>query len=365
MSIRVLHIVLWLSTLLAMASATFVAVRSFSAPEPYTVTELTVLDQAARLARHEAPYVEPAAKGQPALLPGFTVVVSMLVTAVGAQPWLPRAVALVSILVLGCLIAFIVRSETRSTTLGVAGAGLMVAAFGTLAGPPGSVGPEALMLIFMIAGCLALRDVPGALGAVFGAVMFSAAALTHPQGAAFAWGAFFFVVLERRQRALPFTLGMAVFGGGTYVLLSYGLGPWFNFNAWDLPIQSLTFGPARLLSFIGGQVLGTLGLLTLAALLSFALPSRPWKGTSGLWMCMAIAAVGGGALAIQNATPDTLVTLSTIVTLAMVGPIALQGLTRHLSAWPDSSRLGGQRVMLIVLTLQFVTIAARLSLVWY
>jgi hypothetical protein len=80
---------------------------------------------------------------------------------------------------------------------------------------------------------------------------------------------------------------------------------------------------------------------------------------------MAIAAIGGGALANQNATPDTIVPLSTVVTLSMVGPIALQGLTRHLASWPDSSRVSGQRVMLIVLALQFVTLAARLSLIWY
>ena len=45
----------------------------------------------------------------------------------------------------------------------------------------------------------------------------------------------------------------------------------------------------------------------------------------------------------------------------VLGPISMQKITRHLSAWPGSTRLGGEGVVLAGLSLQFFMFFSRLS----
>ncbi|MEO5616197.1 MAG: hypothetical protein ABIS67_00350, partial [Candidatus Eisenbacteria bacterium] len=72
----------------------------------------------------------------------------------------------------------------------------------------------------------------------------------------------------------------------------------------------------------------------------------------------AIAVVAGALLATQNARISARDLLPALVALAIVGPISAQRVTQHLAAWPGSSRLGGQAVVMAALVLQFVMLLA-------
>jgi hypothetical protein len=361
MSTRILNALLWMAAAAALTLAAWSGARSFSNPAPSGSIESAVLDQAARLAKGATPYAEPLRNTASAPLPGYSLVLSLLVSGLGAETWVPRALALFALLTLAGLVAWVVWLESQSLTLGLASAALLLAGCGLLADPFGGSGPEALMLIFAIAGGFCVRDVPGALGASFGALLFSAAAFTHPQGIGFALGALLYLAIESRRRLAAYVPALAVCLGGGYVFLSYWFGPWFNYHAWDVPVNSLVFAPSRLMSYAGAQLLGTLGLCCFAALFSFALPVRPWRGQAGIWMCLLMAAVLGGLLASQSGAAPPGLPLSTVRMFAIVGPVALRHITRHLSAWPDSSRVGGQRVLVVALALQFIVLAEQLA----
>ena len=158
---------------------------------------------------------------------------------------------------------------------------------------------------------------------------------------------------------MPFTLGVAVFFAGGYVLLSRFLGPWFNYYVWDVPLHSLRFDGPALLHFLGTQLLGTLGVMTIMSVLSIALPTRPWRGAGGLWPCIGVAAVAAALLATQSTAPDPQSAAICVAALALVGPISTHRVTQHLSTWPDSSRMTGDAVILLTLVLQFVALFAN------
>jgi len=98
-------------------------------------------------------------------------------------------------------------------------------------------------------------------------------------------------------------------------------------------------------------------VLTLVTVLTFALPVRPWRGAGGAWTWMALAGLGASMTMSQSTSwPQAL--LPSLAALAVVGPVSLQRVTRHLSAWPGADRLGGQGVVLAGLALQLVALLA-------
>lgn len=351
---RTFRLTLWLATILACAGFALICLQGVAAPPASEVTERSLLDLTLRLVRHEALYVAPVALDTPPLLPGVPLVAAVLFDAFGAHVMWLRTVSLLAILGLAVGVMAAVHEETSNRTLATASAGLLLVGYGLLAGNPATARPEPLMLVLALGGGLALRSMPGAAGGLIAALMLSAACFTHAQGAWFAVAAFIYLTREDRGRLVPYTLGMAVFYGGGHLALSHVLGPWFNYHAWDLPLRSLRFDAPAMLHFVGGQLLGTLGVLTVMTVFSFALPTRPWLGPSGLWSCLGIAALGAGLLATQSVAPEPQALAICVVALALVGPIAMHRVSQHLSAWPDSSRLAGEGVVVVALVLQFV-----------
>ena len=114
--------------------------------------------------------------------------------------------------------------------------------------------------------------------------------------------------------------------------------PFLYFAAFDAPLGALRFSILAPLDFVGDQLLGKLGVPTLAAVLSFAMPTEPWRGKGGLWMWMGLGGLAAGLAATQNslAGPDSVMPVA--IALALLGPISMQRITRHLSSWPGSSR---------------------------
>jgi hypothetical protein len=286
------------------------------------------------------------------------VAAAMLVETWGHHAWVIRLLALGALLGVAGIVATIVRIETASATLALASAGLVLTGLVAVGGQPGAAGPESLMLALVLAAFLSLRTIPGARGAALAALLVSAACLTQHQAIGFAVAALVYLALEGRLRLSVFVLGMALFGGGAYVLLSHLLGPWFNFYAWDVPVRSVSFAPVRMLEHLGGHVVGTLGTLTLATVVSLALPAHDWRR---LWLSMSAAALTVGLIASQTSSGVPLAAVATATALALIGPIAMKHVTGHLSAWPGSKRMGGESVMLAALALQFVALFARIS----
>jgi hypothetical protein len=206
----------------------------------------------------------------------------------------------------------------------------------------------------VLLGFAALRTTHGIGGALLAALPFAAAYFTSPQAGVFMIAAVFAAALEGHRRLVAFTCALALLVGGGHVALSQALGPWFNHDMWDGPLQALRPNVVAPLHLVGDQLLGRLGVLTLAAVMSFAMPTAPWRGKGGLWMCMGIAALVAGLVSTQTTDAAPWALLPSVVALSVLGPLSMQRVTAHLSAWPGSNRLGGQGVVLIALALQFL-----------
>jgi hypothetical protein len=344
---------LFLGSAFAIAAFTLPAAQLITGGHPLDPVEAAVLARAEGFAEAGISYQEPS-QSAPSLMPGFPLAVLPLVQTFGARPWEPRALALLITLLIASLAMTIVRLETESWTLAVTSVGFLALGYSLLAAPPGIARPELLMLLLGLLAFLVLRLTHGNAGAVLAAVLCSAAFFCDPQAAWYIAAAACALALEDRRRLLVFTLVVGVLVGGGHVALSWLLGPWFNSSVWGNPLQSIRWNLAEPLRFVGDHLLGRLGMLTLAAVLSFALPIAPWRGKGGLWMWMSMAALGAGLISTQTAGfgPATLV--PSLVVLALVGPISMHRVMRQLAAWPGSSRIGGQGVVLTALTLQFI-----------
>jgi hypothetical protein len=358
---RIIRLTLWTLSALVVAGYLYATIPALGRATPANPIEAAVLEQAARFATGQPAFHDADGAPDVALMPGFPFVVSGLVRMFDAEPWVPRFVTLLALLMAAALAAVVVRLETNSWTLGVASAGFLLLGQQIIGRGAGISGPEALGLLLVLAGCVALRFMPGIPGAVLASLPFAAACLTHPAGLWFAIAALLHLATHDRRSLVAYALGLVVFAGGGYVGLSYELGPWFNYHAWDVPLKTVRFAPIALVRYLGTQLLGMLGVLSLAAVLAFAMPVRPWRGAVGLWTWIAFAALGAGMAATQSTlgAPDAL--RPVVVALAIAGPISIQRVTHHLSAWPGSSRLGGQGVVLTALALQFLMLLSHLT----
>ena len=354
---RTARILLWLASAAAIGGFLVLAAFRLRSTHPAGAAELAVLDHAQRILRGQTLYGPPTHSFEVPLMPGMPLVVSWLVAVFGAGLWVPRLVTLASALAVAALALVVVRAETRSGILGMVSAGLLLAGISVFTLREGSATPEPLAMALGLAGLAMLRFLSGWVGVLGAAAFLSAAFFVHPLAAAF-FVAAGLSLREHRRHCLLFVVTSAILCGGGYVLLSERLGPWFNFNAWDAPLAALRFRPVVLLHAVGDEILGRFGVLTISALLAFALPVRPWRGPTGLWLWCAVTFVALALVSTQSVRVSPQDLAPALVALAILGPISAQRITQHLAAWPGSSRFGGQGVVLVALTLQFVMLLA-------
>ncbi len=352
-----LRILLWLASALALAGYLALAWRALAGGAAADPVEASILEHAGRFAQGHWSYAEPH-RGVVPLMPVFPIVVSWLVLLFDPGVWEPRLVSLLATLLTAIVVESIVRSETHSTTLGAAAAGLLLLSQGAATGVAAFARPEPLMLLLAIVGCQVLRYTSGILGALLASLLFCAGCFTHPAGLWFALAALLHLRFHDHRRLIAYGLGLAALVGAAQLGLSHALGPWFNYAAWDLALQAMRFAPATILRFVGTQLLGTLGVFTLITVLSFALPIRPWRGAVGIWTWMAFAALAAAIVMTQGGDSLGEATRATAMILAIVGPVSAQRITQHLSNWPGGNRMGGHAVVLTALALQFVTLLA-------
>jgi len=354
MTLRMVRASLFLVTALAMGAFTFEAVRVVAWPQVVDPVETAVLDRAERFARNGPLYADASEPSLQPVMPGMPVATSLLVRIFDARLWEPRLLALLATLGCAVLVLTIVKRETDSWTLAVAGCGFLLLGHGLLAEPLGIARPDMPMLLLALAGFLVLRHTNGAWGALLAAPLLATAFFVDERATWFLGAAVVACALEDWRRPVALMVALAVCVGGGYVGLSQLFGPWFNYQAWDAPLRALHFEPLALLRYVGDHLLGRLAVPTLAAVLSFAMPTAPWRGKGGLWMCFGIAAVLAGLAATQSADWGPHALLPGILALAMLGPMSMQRVTGHLSAWPGSTRLAGRGVVLAALALQMI-----------
>lgn len=358
---RLLRIFLFAATAFAVAGFSYVALRLMADPRPIDPAEVQVLAGAQRLASGGALYDGSQLPSDRPLLPGYPFAVSLLMRKLGPDLWLPRLLAMASTLMVAMLVLVVVRIETASWTLAAAAVGIALMGLGLLAGFPGAALPESLMLMLAMMAFVVLRFTTGWIAAIPAALLLAAAAFVDHQALWFLAAALLACGPEGRGRFFAVLITSAVAIGVGYAALSQTLGPWFNFAATDGPLGALRVSILGALDFVGDQLLGKLGVPTLAAVLSFAMPTEPWRGKSGLWMWMGLAGLASGLVSTQSrlASPEAL--MPVVVALALLGPISMQRITRHLSSWPGSSRLGGQGVVFAALALQFVVFLSTVT----
>ncbi len=363
MAFRLLRASLFLLTALVVAAFMVEAVRLVANPLLVEPVEGAVLQGAQRLVRGAALYDDSARPTNPAPMPVYPVVTSLLARTFGLHLWVPRLLALLATLTIGGLILTVVRIETRSWTLALSGLGVLFLGHALLAEQLGVARPETLMLSLVLLAFLELRVGSGLAAALSAALLLSAAVFVDLRAGWFVVAAAVAIAVEDRRRLVVFAAVVALVVGGGYVALSRAFGPWFNFAAWDGPLASMRANPWGLLHYVCDHLLGKLGISTLAVVLSFALPTRPWHGKSGVWMCFGVASFAAVLWATQRLDFGPHDQIPGIIALAMLGPISIQRVTGHLSTWPGSTRLAGRGVVLAAVTLQVIVLLSSLPLV--
>ncbi len=358
MTRRLLRLTLWLASSLVVLGFFALSVRILRDPQSGAPTEPAILAQAEHLANFRTPYPETTAGSGVALMPGFSVAVSGLVLMFGPQPWEPRLVGLLCTLLVAIVAGIVVHRETKTPTLGITSVAMLLMGQGFDVHAPAGGGPVSLLLLLVLISAVILRYAEGRAATIGAAVMFTAACFTHPAGLWFAFGALVYLAISDYKRFIPYAIALVVFIFAVQASLTWAMGPWFNFQAWDASIRQARFEPANLLNFMGTQLLGSLGMLAFATLLSFALPLEPWRGTASLWMWMWFAAIGAGIMATQSLNSGDALRPAAVV-LAILGPISILRAALHLSAWPGATRTGGQAVALAALVLQFIMLVAH------
>jgi hypothetical protein len=358
---RTLRLLVWIASVLAAIGYVSYAVRGLPGAAPRDPIEATILDHASRFAVGESPYLDPGHQPGAPLMPVFPLVIAPLVAVFDAQPWVPRALNLLAVLLTAAVVGWVVRKETGNGTLGAGSAGMWLMAQILTNVPRAAAHPETLMLLFAMLGALALRYGTGLPTALAGAVALALAAFTHPTGLFFAIAGIAHLAWMERRRLIAYATAVGLLVAGAHVACSLAWGPWFNYAAWDRLFLLMRFDPAELVGFVGAQLVGTLGMMSLSLLLAFALPVKPWRGATGLWTWMGFAALLAGMITSQSTLSPGDALRPAAMLLAVVGPISMDRVTRHLSVWPGSSRLGGQRVIHAALAIQFLALLAHIA----
>src|SRR5207248_3937686 len=126
------------------------------------------------------------------------------------------------------------------------------------------------------------------------------------------------------------------------------------YYVWDVPAHWSEPNPQRIQHYLGPGMFGMLGPLTVASILSLALPFRPWRGPSGLWAWVGLGALGTGLLATLDPSAWHHVFIPSMVALAVLGPISYDRLANHFVAAEPRAADRARGVAYLLLSLQFI-----------
>jgi hypothetical protein len=360
MSLRLpLRMAVWIASAAAIAVFVVLGVRRVFYPLELDYIEGVMMDHVVRLAHGQPIYVVPTIEFVPlAYMPGFATLASLLARAFGPAFWEPRLVSFVAMCTSASLAAWIVWRETREWTVAAGACGILIAAFGITGGHFDVGRPDSLMLCLALAGLTTLRFTRGVVGAVVAALLLTLSFFTKQHGVWFAIAALFHVATNDRRRLWAFAPVLAVGCVGGYFALSAWLGPWFGFFTWEIPSHWSSIDKVRILNYVGRGLFGSLGVLSSATLLSLALPERPWRGPRGLWWWAGLGAFATGMMATLDPDAFRHVLNPTVVTLAVLGPLALALVSGAVCGGvSEDSRARRDVVLCALLLVQFLPLA--------
>jgi hypothetical protein len=352
---RLIRAALWALSL--GAALIFVGLALLRIPYPLELDyiEGVMMDHIARLVNGQPIYVEPTLRFVTlAYMPLFATVASLLARVFGPELWIPRVVSFASMMGIATLVVAVLRAETRSWTLGVAGAGALLMSYGVTGGHYDVARPDSMMLLLSLSGLATLRFTTGTRGALAAAVLLTAGFLTKQHSVWFSIAALVHLAVNDRRRLPAFAAAVVAGCVGGYVALAAWLGPWFPYFTWEVPSHWSQIDKVRILKYAGGGLLGTFSLLSIPAFLSLGLPERPWRGRPGIWAFGGLAGIAAGLMATLDPDAFRHVLNPTVVAFAVLGPLSLWRLGRALDP-PAPGRAGGAlAAVYLVLALQHV-----------
>ena len=356
MTERLLRFTLW--TLAALAALTFVGIGLMRLRYPLEIdfVEGVMMDHVVRLVQGRPIYIAPSLEFVPlAYMPAFTALTAVLAHFFGPAFWEGRLISLVSSLGTAALCFTIVRAETRSSTFAAASAGLFLMGFGAAAGGHYDVvRPDPLMWFLSLSGLALLRFGQGKASAIVSGLLLGVAFLVKQHALLFGVGALVHMAWNDRRRFVPYAASLALVAGGGYGLLTLWLGPWFPFYTWEVPSHWSELSPVRILRYLGPGLMGMLGGLVVPAAISLALPERPWRGRSGVWMWMALAGIGTGLLATLDPTAWKHTFIPTLLAMVVIGPISIHRIMSLFTDGASPARAHSRAVAFAMLSFQFV-----------
>jgi len=347
----------WLLSVLGLLLFGWVAGSRLAYPLPLHPVEGAVIEQVARLAQDAPMYDAPSLRyvALP-MMPGLPIAAAVLARAFGPELWQLRLIALLAALGLVAMTVHVLRTETRSWTIAAAGAGIFLLASGSVTGALDLGRPEPLALAFALAGFVQLRVSPRAISTLIAAVLFTCSFFVQLEMGWFALAACAYLAIEDRRRLAWFAPAVLVMCAGLYAWFAQQTSPWFTWYTWDVPLHALKMDAMSMATAMRDLMLRAFAPLTVIALLTFAMPRRPWKGPDGLWLWFLTACFGFGITASMEPWGGAHAWLPLAVGLSLFGAFAVGRVVQHLSTWPGSTRTAGASVVVTVLALQLVTV---------
>jgi hypothetical protein len=356
---RLADLACWLFAALSLAQFLRLALMHLACPVEIDYIEGVMMDQVVRVAHGLPLYAAPSIDYVPvAYMPLLTWLSALLARTFGPAFWEPRLLSLLASLATTAVCFVAVHLETRRAPLAAAAAGLFLMGYHLGGGGHYDIArPDAVMIALGLLAILVLRTTTGARGAVAAGLLVTAAFLAKQHAVWFAVGGGLHLLVNDRRRALPFAATVLVGCGGGYLLLMRVLGPWFAFYTWDVPAHwsHLNFG--RITNYLRLGLFGLIGPMTTFAVLSFALPERPWRGRAGIWLWTGLAALGTGLMATLDPNAWRHVFMPTMAAFSILGPISLQRIGERIGAKPTGTR-GTSVVLVLVLALQVVALSS-------
>ncbi len=362
MSRRLAPALVWVLAAVATGLYLRLALSHLRYPAEMDYIEGVMMDHVVRLLHGQPLYVKPSIDFITlAYMPGWTVVTAAFAKVLGPGFLAGRLVSFLASLAIGALVAVILRRETRSWTFAAAGVGLYYMGYGAAGGGHYDVArPDSLMLALSLGALALLRFREGAAAAAASALLLAAAFFTKQHAIWFGLATVVHVALNDRRRLVPFAGTWLAACAGGYALLAWSLGPWFAFYTWNLPAHWSHVAPIRIERYVGGGLLGMLGGLTVPALLSLMLPEPPWRGRSGVWAWLGLAALGTGLLATLDPSAWRHVFIPSMMAMAVLGPLSIWRLWRVLGDAAPAVAARALGVACVLIVLQFVPLIYNL-----
>jgi len=337
---------------LALAVFFLSGLQRLGSPVELGASEGTLLDHAVRFAAGKPVYGPPSLEFIPlAYMPGMPLLAAPLVAIFGPHYWIGRLLDLIAVAGLAALFVGIVRRETGSAALGLAGAGVFVMGQGFTQGCYDMFRPDVIMLLCAVGGAAVLRATRGLLGTCFAALLLGLAFVFKQHGLLFGLAMLPYLFVSDRRRLLPFALAFAICAGGLFLLLRATLGPWFVFYAYDVPKHWSQLSRGRIERYLSFEAFGRFGLMTIPGLL--ALGTRPWREPLGLWWWFALGGLATGGLATLDPYAFLHTLIPSLCAFALLGPIALHRLTADFA---PERRTAANWAILGVVGLQFLAL---------